>query len=71
MHQKVRNIRWEGFWVLLEAQNKAIPRLPPKGQTEEWKALKLSAKAANVPEWAQHSQETILELGGTMGDGNG
>jgi hypothetical protein len=38
--------------------------VPPQGQRDEWKALKLSVKAANVPKWAQHSQESIWESGG-------
>jgi hypothetical protein len=40
----------------------------PREQTDECKALKLGVKAANVPKWAQRSQESIRELGGTMGD---
>jgi hypothetical protein len=37
-------------------------------RTQEGKALKL--KAANVPKWAQQSQENT-GLGGEMGDGAG
>jgi hypothetical protein len=56
-------------WSVLELQNfglfgvpnEAIPTVPPEGQTEEWKALII--KAANVPKWAQHSRESIWELG--------
>jgi hypothetical protein len=48
-----------------------IPTILPEGQTEEWKALKLSVKSANVPTWAQRSQEGVWTLGGTMGHGAG
>jgi hypothetical protein len=64
MHQKVGNFRLERFWALW-----VIPRVLPEGQTEEWKAFKLSVKAANVPKWAQGVQESIWELRGTMGCG--
>jgi hypothetical protein len=58
-------------WSVLELQNfglfgvpnEAIPTVPPEGQAEEWKALKLIIKAANVPKWAQRSQESIWEFG--------
>jgi hypothetical protein len=46
----------------------AISTVPPKDQNEEWKALKLGVKAANVPTWAQGSQESIWESRGKMGD---
>jgi hypothetical protein len=45
--------------------------VPREGQKEEWKAFKLSVKAANVPKWAQCRQDSILELGGTMRNGVG
>jgi hypothetical protein len=65
MHQKVKKkIRLGCFWALWKVLNKAIPTVPPQGQRDEWKALKLSVKAANVPKWAQHSQESIWESGG-------
>jgi hypothetical protein len=48
-----------------------IPTVLPEGQTEEWKAFKLSVKAANVPKWAQGVQDSIWELRGTMGDAAG
>jgi hypothetical protein len=36
-------------------------------QTEKWKALKPRVEA-NVPRWAQRSQESIWEFGGKVGD---
>jgi hypothetical protein len=71
MHQKVKNVRLECFWALWKVQNEAIPTVPPEGQTEGWKAFKPHAKAANVPQWAQRSRESIWELRGEMGDGAG
>jgi hypothetical protein len=32
-----------------------------EGQTEEWEALKLSVKAANVPKCAHHGKESIWD----------
>jgi hypothetical protein len=52
-------------------QNKEIPTVPPEGQTDKCKALKPRVKAANVPKWAQHSQESMWESGGKVGDGAG
>jgi hypothetical protein len=49
--------------ALWKAQNEGIPKVPPEGQMEEWKALKIGVKAANVPTWAQRSQESMWELG--------
>jgi hypothetical protein len=49
------------FWALRKVQNETIPTVVPQGQTEEWKALKLSVKAANVPQWAQGSQQNTPE----------
>jgi hypothetical protein len=43
----------------------------PEGQTDKWKALKPHVKAANMPKWAQCSQESIWESGGEVGDGAG
>jgi hypothetical protein len=57
-----------GVWKI---QNKVIRTVPPEGQTDKWKALKPHVKAANVPKWAQRSQEGIWEFGGEMGDGAG
>jgi hypothetical protein len=57
--------------ALRKIQNEAIPTIPPEGQTEKWKALKPCVKAANVPKRAQHSQESIWESGGEVGDGAG
>jgi hypothetical protein len=57
MHQ---HIRLEGFWALWIVLQEAIPTVPSEGQPEEWKALKLRAKAANVLKWAQHIQESII-----------
>jgi hypothetical protein len=48
-----------------------IPTVPPEGQTKTWKALKALAKAANVPKWAQRSQESISESRGEAEDGAG
>jgi hypothetical protein len=45
-------------------QNEAIAMKPPERQQEEWEALILSIEAANVPKWAQRSQESIWKLGG-------
>jgi hypothetical protein len=45
--------------------------VPPEKQTNKWKVLKPRAKAANVPKWAQRSQESIWESGGEVGDGAG
>jgi hypothetical protein len=63
------NVIFGCFWALWKVQNEAIPTVPPGGQTQEWKALKLSVKAANVPQWPQSSQENIWLLGDAMGDG--
>jgi hypothetical protein len=38
---------------------------------EEWKALKISIKSANVPKWAQRSQASTWGLVGGKGDGVG
>jgi hypothetical protein len=43
-------------------------------ETEEWKALNLSVKAANLPKfakWAQRSQKSMGEFGCTIKDGAG
>jgi hypothetical protein len=45
--------------------------VPPAGQLDKCKALKPRVKAANVPKWAQRSQESILESGGEVRDGAG
>jgi hypothetical protein len=45
--------------------------MPPDGQTDKWKALKHRVKAANVPKWAQSSQESIWESGGEVRHGVG
>jgi hypothetical protein len=37
------------FPKLWNVQNEVIPKVPPEGQTEEWKALKPRVKAANTP----------------------
>jgi hypothetical protein len=51
-------------------QKGAIPTVPPERQTEEWKALKPPVKAANVPKWAQHSQDMgIRGMGDRAGKG--
>jgi hypothetical protein len=42
--------------------------VPSEEQTDKWKALEPRVKAANVPKWAQRSQESIWESGGEMGD---
>jgi hypothetical protein len=38
------------------------------GQTDKWKALKPRVKAANVPNWAQGSLESMWESGGEVRD---
>jgi hypothetical protein len=58
------------FW-LLEGTDPGVPKEPPDLQTYEWKALKVSFKAANEPKWASHSRKHIWELGGTIRDGTG
>jgi hypothetical protein len=68
---KMRFVRLNYFWALLKVQNEAIPRVPPKRQTEEWKALKRSAKAASAPKCARCSLESTWNSGGEMGDGAG
>jgi hypothetical protein len=45
--------------------------VPPEELREKWKALKPRVKAANVPKWAQRSQESIWESGEEVGDGAG
>jgi hypothetical protein len=69
MQKKVENVGLECFWALWKVENEAIPTIPQEGQTETWKALKPRVKAANVPKWAQRSQESIWESGGKVGDG--
>jgi hypothetical protein len=71
MHKKVRILRLECFRAVRKGQNEAISKVLPKGHAEEWKALDLIFKAANVPKCAQRSQESMLGLGGTKGDGAG
>jgi hypothetical protein len=71
MHQKVKILRLKCFRALRKVQNEAIPKVFSKGHAEEWKALDLIFKAANVPKCAQRSQESMLGLGGTKGDGAG
>jgi hypothetical protein len=46
----------------------AIPTVLPERQTDKWKALKYRVKAANVPTWAQRTQESIWESWGEVGD---
>jgi hypothetical protein len=48
-----------------------IPKVPPEGQTEKWKALKPRVGAANELKRAQRSQESMWELWGEVGDGAG
>jgi hypothetical protein len=67
---KRKRFRLECFWALWRVQTEVIPTVP-REQTDECKALKLSVKAANAPKWAQPSQVSIRELGGTMEDGAG
>jgi hypothetical protein len=67
----VKDVSLECFWALWKVQNEVIPTEAPEGQTEKWKALKPRVKAANVPKWAQRSQECIWESGGEVGDGAG
>jgi hypothetical protein len=67
--KKLEMSDWSAFWTLWKVQNEAIPTVFSEGQTEKWTALKPCAKAANVPKWAQRSQESIRESGGEVGDG--
>jgi hypothetical protein len=53
--------------VLWKEQNKEIPTLSPEGQTEQWKALKLSVQAANLLGTAQCIQESIWGGSGRWG----
>jgi hypothetical protein len=69
MQKKVQNVRLESFWAFWKVQNKAIPTVPPEGQTEKWKALKPRVKAENMPKWAQRSQGSIWDSGRVVGDG--
>jgi hypothetical protein len=46
-----KNVRLECFWALWKVQNKAIPTVPPDGQTDKWKALEPCVKAANVQKY--------------------
>jgi hypothetical protein len=46
----------------------AIPTVLPERQTDKWKALRSRVKAANVPTWAQRTQESIWESWGEVGD---
>jgi hypothetical protein len=73
MQLKVKNVRLEYFWALWKVQNVAIPAAgaPPEGPPEKWKAIKPRFKAANVPKWAQRSQDSIWESWGEVGDGAG
>jgi hypothetical protein len=64
MQWKVRNVGMECKW---KALNKAIPTVPPEGQTEERKALKPRAKAALAPNCAQRSKDSIWESGWEVG----
>jgi hypothetical protein len=64
-------MRLECFWALRKVQHEAIPTVPSEGQADKCKALKPRNKAANVPKWAQRSQESICESGGEVGDGAG
>jgi hypothetical protein len=66
--KKGENVGLECFWAFRKVENEAIPTIPQEGQTEMWKALKPRVKAANVPKWAQRSQESIWESGGKVGD---
>jgi hypothetical protein len=71
VQQKVKVVRLERFWALWKEPNEAFPTVPPAGQTNKWKVLKALVKAANVPKWAQRSQESIWESGGEVRDGAG
>jgi hypothetical protein len=61
-------VRLQRFWALWKIKNQAIPQVPLEGQAGKWKAFKPRVKAANGPELAQRSQESILESGGEVGD---
>jgi hypothetical protein len=66
--------RLERFWAEEKFKTgacTAIPRVPPFGQEDEWKPLKLGVKVANMPEWPQFNQECMWALWGTMTDGSG
>jgi hypothetical protein len=63
MQQYVKVVRLERSCTLWKEQNEAFTTVPPAGQTDKWKELKPRVKAANMPKWAQHSQECIWESG--------
>jgi hypothetical protein len=71
--QHIKNAGLKCLFGSYKVQNQSIPTVLLEGQTEVWKALKLSVKAENVPKWARCSQESFWQLGGTgtMGDGAG
>jgi hypothetical protein len=58
----------ECFGAFWKVYNEVIPPVPPEGQSEKGKALKLGVKAASVPKWAQRSQESVRELGAKFED---
>jgi hypothetical protein len=71
VQQYVKVVRLERSCALWKEQNEAFPMVPLARQTNKWKALKPRAKAANVPNWAQRSQESRWESGGEVRDGAG
>jgi hypothetical protein len=46
------------------AMNEAIPRVPPEGQTKEWKALKPRVKAA----MCQTGHKAVWKACGNLGE---
>jgi hypothetical protein len=46
MQPNKQKLRLKCFQALWYVKNKAIPTVPPEGQTEKWKALQLGVKAA-------------------------
>jgi hypothetical protein len=74
---KNKNCQIGAIFGSLEVQNEAFPTVPQRylaGKTDKWKALKHCVKEfldfeANVPNWAQRSQESILESGREVRDG--
>jgi hypothetical protein len=68
---KMKIVRLNCFWALLKVQNEAIPTVPPKGQTEEWKALKRSAKAASGTNMDTMQSGKHMGFRGGNGDGAG
>jgi hypothetical protein len=65
---------WSAFGIIGKYSLRRLKRytyVPPEGQMDKWKVIKPRVKAANVPNWAKRSQESIWESGREVGDGTG